>query len=462
MDLGIIIIIILGTAGLVSAIVAYYRWKKLSINLYIDEKIVSKRRKYMSFTIAGMLLTLSAVLFIKFYYTEGATFLDLWFDASWSLGLLGYMLDSYYNASIVKTINGLCLYLRPFNIDTASIIKNKKSYVKGWFGVKEPVEKFLCNELNQRVSQTFSIGNPNSSLPATFATTNLYANDSEWKDAVAELSSKADVIVIRVGNSEGCQWELNHCAENHYLQKTVFLVEDGSMIDMIKSIIEEVGPISFCYDNNPRFIVAVFFDKQKGQWQAIELRSKRIVKKFVADYVENDSFLKNQASIQKKRDGVRQMFIKSEKVPGKIWQSLGFALNPVGYGVYNRWSKKWWLLFVAYLFIAYVLAVILSCFAYFFVNSEAFVSFESLTQLEQETVLKQLVESDSYWEDVFNIAPFFTVLLMIPWIWLAPNISWRNKKWGSAEVFIDRGRSFATWTILFLLFFFLFIVLLVL
>lgn len=404
--------------GLFILIFSSWRWKKLYANTFIDDSVVAHRQRYRTYGIWGFIISMAGVgcIFesnISFMLVVGMAF-----------GYSRAVFEPYFNASVVNDLTQLCLYLRPFSVDDQNVWANRRGFVKGFMRIPESIEKYLCQEMNEKIAQTFAIGNPNSCLPATFSTTNLYANDKEWKGAVATLAKKAQVIVVRIGDTEGCLWEITHCTENSLLNKTIFLIDDTEKLDLIKKKIEKKCTIDNAIFNNINTNFALFLDEQDEHWKAIPLNSKDDIKKLINLYLDSHKTLSNNLNSQKEENSVFKNTTQSSATPAKWWQIVSLAINPIAYCLFNKWPKRWWITLLAYSVIVIFISFI--------------ISFEIAEEVYDEDIQ----------EGIFIVAFMFVwCFLMIPWLWLGPRVSWRCRNWGSRLLFANSNKSLTLWLV---------------
>lgn len=401
--------------GLLILAFSSWRWKQLYANTYIDDKSVSIRRRYRNIAIWG---------FIFFMSGSGCMI-----ESNYFFILVGIIIsysraffEPYYNSSIVNDLTELCLYLRPFNVDNQNALENRNGFVKGYMGIPESIEKYLCQKMNEKIAQTFAIGNPNSNLPSTYSTTNIYANDEEWKWAVATLANKSHVIVVRIGETEGCLWEITHCAENSLLNKTILLIDNMEKLKLIKEELDRYCLIDekVIKDINTNF--ALFMDEQSAHWKAIPLISKNDIKKLMNLYIDSHKSLFAKLKHQKEDNGVFKNTVKSDSIPAKFWQIISLITNPVAYCLFNKWPIRWWLTLLIYSIAAFTSAFVIS----FGISEDIY---------DEETQ-----------EGVFAIVFIFVCcIMMIPWLWLGPKVSWRCRNWGSRLLFASSNKSLALW-----------------
>lgn len=406
--------------GLFILFFSLWRWKQLYANLFIDDNVVVHRKRYKTYGIWGFILFMAGIGCIF----ESNMFVII--VVGMAFGYSRAFFEPYFNASVVNNLTEICLYLRPFIVDDQNAWTNRNGYVKGFLRIPESIEKYLCQEMNEQISQTFAIGNPNSCLPSTFSTTNLYANENEWKKTVAALTKKAQVIVVRIGDTEGCLWEIAHCTENSMLNKTIFLIDDMGKLDLIRKELEQYCPIdkSVLKDINTNF--ALFIDEQSMHWTAISLCTRADIKILISAYLDSHKKLFAKLKRQKEENGVFKNATQSASTPIKRWQIVSLIINPIAYCLFNKWPKRWMITLLSYSVIAFILSFMISF---------------SIAENEYDEEIQ---------EGVFiMVYVIFWCLLMIPWIWVAPRVSWRCRNWGSKLLFTNSNKSLALWLLAF-------------
>ena len=69
-----------------------------------------------------------------------------------------------------------------------------------------------------------ALGNPKDPMPP-YGAARGYFHDEDWQSAVARLAEASSAIRIRLDDTEGVWWEVDHIAANNMLQeKTLFLI----------------------------------------------------------------------------------------------------------------------------------------------------------------------------------------------------------------------------------------------
>ena len=410
------------TIGLFFALVGLFilgfsswRWNKLYTNTFIDDNVVAQRQRYRTYGMWGLILAMAGIgcIFESNY---------LWVLVGITFGYSRVIFEPYSNTTGVKDLKEICLYLRPFNVDIQNAWVNRNGFVKGYLGLPESIEKYLCQEMNEKIAQTFAIGNPNSSLPSTFSTTNIYANDKEWKETVATLAQRAQVIVVRIGDTEGCLWEIAHCSENSLLNKTIILIDDIGKLDLIKKELEQYHPLDKSTFKNVKTNFALFIDEQSEHWIAIPLFSKADINILISAYLDSHKTLLAKIKRRQEENGVFKNAVQLGATPAKWWQIVSLAMNPVAYCLFNKWPKRWLITLLIYSIASFLLCI--------------------------ATIIgiTENVYDEEIGAGIFAVLfMFIYFIFMIPWFWLGPRVSWRCRNWGSKLLFAKSNKSLALW-----------------
>lgn len=111
------------------------------------------------------------------------------------------------------------LYLRSFRDDDAT----HRSFERWLLRVNYRSEEEELAATFADVGPLVAVGRPGEVLPHLGAA-RFYFRDDEWKDRVAELLSKASVVLLRVGGSRGLIWELERALRTLPPQKLALLL----------------------------------------------------------------------------------------------------------------------------------------------------------------------------------------------------------------------------------------------
>jgi len=415
--------IIFALIGLFMIFFSYFTWRKLTNNTFIDDAIVKKRQMYKNITVIGILIFAAA---IELYMTtvEGQSGSGFLIVIGMIFGYNRMFFEPYFNSSIVEDIDDLCLYLRPFNSDTKTGFKSKGT-IKGSFGFSEPIEKYLCKFLHKRIAQPFAIGNPGSCVPTTLSTTCIYASDDEWKQTIAILADKAKTIIVRVGQTEGCKWEIDHCIQQKHLNKIIFLVEDHNDMNFLRERMGFLNSIDIS-DNINNGCKLIFFSQTTQKWEIRKITNRKDVNRAVEEFIGQNFSLMTDLKEKKNRKNVISKYDNDNRTPAKGWQIVSLMTNPVACFLFNKWPVRWIVLLIVY----YIIGLIIFVWA--------------VIQFWEEPILYGFID----WKLLLAFIAFFAII-SIPWLWIAPRISWRIPNWGSRRVFAKSNRSLAIWLLVY-------------
>lgn len=271
--------------------------------------------------------------------------------------------------------------------------------------------------ISEKIAPVYAIGNPGVVLPTTFNSSCIYASDDEWKRAVAELAQKAKMILLRVGDTDGCKWELLHCFNRNYLMKTIFIADDMDDIDIIQNstlskIPDEIKKLDF-HKNS----IGLWLNGQDS-WEYKELKTSGDCSNMV------ESFTNIHPNILKhKIDFTSVIHTKSKS----IWSDvISILLNPIAYVLYNRWSVKMSIAFLSY-FIVDIMSI---------------------------TFLSLLIanEEEELFEMFLCVGLPMLIFSLIPWIVLASKYSTAINSWGGTIMKAHANRTLAKWLMVFFVF----------
>lgn len=118
--------------------------------------------------------------------------------------------------------NPYVLYLRSFDADkeTSKLVKH----------THQTEEEILVQSLSP-IGKTVAIGCPADPIPP-LGGYRIYVSDDEWQGTVKQLSKDAKLTVLRLGQTEGVGWEIDHALTSiEDLQKLIFLIPDFEKIN---------------------------------------------------------------------------------------------------------------------------------------------------------------------------------------------------------------------------------------
>lgn len=109
------------------------------------------------------------------------------------------------------------VYLRSFNDDILTA-KERDTFLK-----PGQTEEMSIISILDDIAPVIAIGRPGEKyLPE--GASRLYVSDEEWQETVTDLVSKAEFIVLRIGETEGLMWEVELCLKLIDLRKLLFII----------------------------------------------------------------------------------------------------------------------------------------------------------------------------------------------------------------------------------------------
>jgi hypothetical protein len=111
------------------------------------------------------------------------------------------------------------LYLRPFDSDDDPSYKlNLDGTMSGG-----STDELDIVRATTKLGPLIAIGNPNDDLP-TLGAGRTYVDNDTWQDKVVQYIDKSQLIILRIGFSEGVIWELSKLFSQSDLSKLILLI----------------------------------------------------------------------------------------------------------------------------------------------------------------------------------------------------------------------------------------------
>ena len=129
------------------------------------------------------------------------------------------------------------IYLRSFKDDKLTA-KEVDSFLRP--GVSE--EEALVSVLDD-IAPVLGVGRPNEKYLPDGASC-IVITDAQWREKVAELAQKAELVALRLGSTDGVLWELQYCLENLDLEKLLLILPNSrsaSRPDDILDVLRQQG-----------------------------------------------------------------------------------------------------------------------------------------------------------------------------------------------------------------------------
>lgn len=405
-------------ASILTLIVIHYWWKNAIKKGVVSAGTMSKRKHLRNIQILSIILFVSILLYVWEFITgeEIGNFQSMILIGI-LFGMSRTLFEPFYTITTISKLDDFSLYLRPFDVDTQSILKNRRGFTKSMFFLPENLEKVICKNIGIEVAPVYAIGNPGAVLPTTLNSSCIYASDEDWKNAVTTLAHKSKMILLRVGDTDGCKWELLHCFNQNYLVKTIFIADDIDDLNLIQGHISIRIPDEIWNLNFHQYSIGLWLNRM-NMWEHTELRTDRDCANMIK------SFIAIHPSIKKGKVALKTILHTKSK---SSWaDTISLLLNPIAYVLYNRWRIKMIVTILSYLIISIIGVAILS----YSISSD---------------------EEELYGVIILLGLPILLVSF-IPWIFFAPKYSTAINSWGGVSIKARANKLLALWLLILFVF----------
>lgn len=358
-DFNYIFNILVGIYILSSAIslyLVYLFYKAILAKVNKTDKDIAHRQHLISLT-AYIIATITCILpFLVFNYSGTLSsqakidilgFINGGMKYSFLLSMFVLLADSFirrltsdiYVFSDVKYLDNFCLYLRSFNTD------------------KYKQEKVICTTARY-LYPVYAIGDPNSILRPNGAE-RIYITDAHWKDAVEDMMKRSKVIILRIGQTDGTLWELHKLIELGYINKTIFVIYTREDYEWFKTTTPtSLRNLFLNLDHLEASPYAFFF--ADGQFYCKQIIGKSSFVSLLNLYLYHTPMLDEcyTKELDMRAHSLKYAFEK-DKIPPMIRKSTNWQfISPII--MMNHWPLSAWGLFVIFLIISAIIALLLS------------------------------------------------------------------------------------------------------
>lgn len=402
--------IIIASIGLLLIIIPMYIWNNRNMGAYIGYEDILKRKRYKNITTLGLILFLAACVNYATSYLEISD-LATFYIVGATLASNKFLFNPYFSTNIVDSIEKqkFCLFLRPFNSDG-------KHNMSSWFGLNtESTEDNICKELNKQVAQTYVIGNPASFIPSIKSTFNIYATNNEWKTVINKLSNDARIILLKIGNTPGCKWEIKNCVKKNLYYKIIAIIDDSASLSIAKELMGVSTRIVNIHSPH-----VIFYDIRSQKWKLRNINNKKDIASMLSEYIQSNKDLITEIWDYKEQGKLKNIIFNNSEIPKWEIYITGF-LNPFAMVMFNYWPKFWKIIGLLYFFIAMTVPIIFS------------------TEVFSDIKL-----------GLFYGIPM-SAFALVPFFFIAPRISRYCYCWGSDKVFKTVNRELCTWLLIFMI-----------
>ena len=263
------------------------------------------------------------------------------------LFIFGQRIGSQDGRRLLKSTKGKqpVLYLRSFVID-----EQDEHQTHMWFGkqIIRNKEEHVLAEMFETLGPFIAIGNPKEWLP-NIGAARLYVDNSQWQDEVIQLMEQSGLVLLRVGNTSGFQWEihqvLQHVKPEHILFYFSQHLDEASLkasYDLVKGIIkQELGKTLPEAITNERVL---YFDPNGDPIVTgpMEPYKKHITSGclflFFSRYFELSAHKKRLGAAMKPYFEQRGITSVDRALFGDLEVFLGFFITPISGGLMLFWN----------------------------------------------------------------------------------------------------------------------------
>lgn len=114
------------------------------------------------------------------------------------------------------------LYLRPFSIDGST---SSEWSLAQKFGLAVPTTEAEMVSVLREHGPVVAIGLPGEPIVQDIGAARIQCTDEEWQGQILEWMSRATLIVMTIGVSEGVLWELASLEKHRYIEKCIFIID---------------------------------------------------------------------------------------------------------------------------------------------------------------------------------------------------------------------------------------------
>lgn len=240
-------------------------------------------------------------------------------------------------------IEKFCLYLRSFNSDN-----NKE-------------EKLIC-KVAKRLYSVYAIGDPNKMLQPNGAD-RIYVTDDSWKEVVRDMSMRSKLILLRIGQTDGTEWELFNILESNLIDKVIFIAYSEEDYNYLISQLSIVTSNNMTLNFNNKKPIAFFIENDNIIPHTI--KNSKDVEVLLNDYLSKHKELDKEYEydLDLRNHELRYLF-DNTRIPKPVIQSLNWGIvSPIVN--MRHWPVIVWIVFFALFIISAIIKTYLPIYLYF-------------------------------------------------------------------------------------------------
>lgn len=235
-----------------------------------------------------------------------------------------------YTYNVIDKLHKFFLYLRPFKTDQ----DNFKRIIKRFSKVSFPA---------------VSIANPRT-VVQNIESDKIFTDDTEWKSAVHKCMEKSQFIILNIGDTDGCLWEMEECSISH-LGKTIFGVSSKYAFEVFEKFLigKELNAILPPYVDGT---IQLYFLKEPlnhSLWDTISVNTKSEIQRAFELFCENRQDLIDEINLIKdgKSHPFRSLFDDKYFPEDFGWLSLS-GLSMLSFPFMGRLLPIYWIVYISF------------------------------------------------------------------------------------------------------------------
>lgn len=316
-------------------IIAIYSYKSIVVKQHKTDDDIKKRQKLIRGISYLLAISLTSVPFLldswgvnifpslepAYYTTQEEVclrFINAGVKAALVITIAVFFADNILNRIAseiyvyddIKDLDNFCLYLRSFNTD------------------KNMEEKLIC-KMTRNLYPVYAIGDPNKVLQPNGAE-RIYVTDEIWQDAVKDLSQRCSLILLRIGQTDGTMWEINHIIDYNLIKKVIFIAYHHDDYDYFATKVKETIGIEIpSMDFTTKNPNAFYFieDNDTMIIKHYRIGRDKDVELMLNEYLKTSPELDNKYSLNLdlRKHNLKYMF-DSSRIPEVVRKSLNWGI----------------------------------------------------------------------------------------------------------------------------------------
>lgn len=227
-----------------------------------------------------------------------------------SLTLFSWLLGVYRKITRVKRTKSVTtrdnvkkpfiLYLRSFADEKSTGKRIKK------LSDSRSEEEMLIDSFSD-IAPVYAIGDP-SDKKMPYGATRIYVDDAEWKQTVVDLAQDAEIVILRLGQTNNFWWEVNMALKKVPVEKIVFVIPWSKNFNNVSALYKillehniDISTLNVSVDKKRYGSISsvLFFNGQ------IPITKEIVIPRFSGVFLSYDNLLRNALSSFREKYGFK-------------------------------------------------------------------------------------------------------------------------------------------------------------